>query len=717
MASIATAIQITDRVSAPMMSIIGALESTTRAFETLGDTMGTSMDPSAINAAKQQLAAAAEQVSHLSDEQENFTRHVKESKTEMSGLVGKIGAAVAAYASFATVNKVMDISDELTMTNARLDMMNQSFNEINGTATETADVVNMVYEAAQNARGSFGDMASVVAKFGNNAKDAFSDQKEVVRFANLVQKQMTIAGASTAEASNAMLQLSQALGSGALRGDELNSIFEQAPNLIQNIADYLDVPIGKIRSMAQEGQLTADIVKAAIFAFADDIDTKFEAMPMTWNQVWTKMTNTALMQFQPVLNKINDLANNQKFQTMVNNMLSGLSRIAVMLLNVMDVSASVASFIADNWSTIGPIIGGVVAVIMAYNAVMAISNAVDLISTGLKNFLGGAVLGLASATGVFTASETAAIGAQLGLNAAMYACPIAWIVAGIVAVIAVLVIVANQIAKTSDRASSAFGVIVGWVFTLGAVVNNIGVAIINVALAVVNAMTTRFATFANFLANVFVDPIGAIIHMFEGMAQGVLSILSGIARAIDNIFGSNLASAVSGWSSSLSGKADQLAAKYGNGNYTKVFEGTNLTAESFGLSRIAYGDAFDKGAAWGDSKWEKLTSIGSGAGFGSDFLDGLGSGDAVSSLADNVADTAGSTARAADALDVSKEELKYLHDIAERDAVNRFTTASITIQQENHNNISSEADLDGIVSAITYGTRESILAVTEGVHA
>lgn len=165
--------------------------------------------------------------------------------------------AVTAYISIQSVGKALDISDELTTTTARLNMMND------GVQT-TEELVNMVYAAAQDARGSFGDMADVVARFGNNAKDAFGSSEEVVAFADLVQKQMTIAGASTTEASNAMLQLSQALGSGVLRGDELNSIFEQAPNLIQSIADYLDVPIGQIREMASEGELSADVVKAAI---------------------------------------------------------------------------------------------------------------------------------------------------------------------------------------------------------------------------------------------------------------------------------------------------------------------------------------------------------------------------------------------------------------------------------------------------------------------
>jgi tape measure domain-containing protein len=174
-------------------------------------------------------------------------------------------------------------------------------NNMNDGAQTTQQLYESIVESANNARGSVSAMADVVAKFGNNAKGAFKNSAEVVQFSEIIQKQMKIAGASGEEASNAMLQLSQALGSGTLRGDELNSIFEQAPNLIQSIADYMDIPIGQIRQLASEGQITADIVKNAIMASADDVNERFESMPMTWGDVWQRMENNALVALQPVL--------------------------------------------------------------------------------------------------------------------------------------------------------------------------------------------------------------------------------------------------------------------------------------------------------------------------------------------------------------------------------------------------------------------------------
>ena len=192
------------------------------------------MDVSGANAAYLQLSQTVGNTERYirdnTDEQGRFNQEIQEGVSGAEGLMGTIKRVVGAYVGIQSVGKILNMSDELTQTTSRLDLMNNSFNEINGTANETSELVNMVYAAAQDARGSLDSMASVVARFGNNARDAFGNSEEVVAFADLVQKQMTIAGASTQEAANAELQLSQALGSGVLRGDELNSIFEQAPN-------------------------------------------------------------------------------------------------------------------------------------------------------------------------------------------------------------------------------------------------------------------------------------------------------------------------------------------------------------------------------------------------------------------------------------------------------------------------------------------------------
>ena len=300
----------TNAANSELEQLRGQLDQAVQAQQALNSAVDN-MDVQAANDAylrlSQTVSGTERYIRDNVDEQGCFNQKINEGTANADNLMNTIKSAIATYATVQTVGVVFDLSDTLTSTTARLSMMND------GVQT-TSELINMVYAAAQDARGSFDQMADVVARFGNNARDAFGSSEEVVAFADLIQKQMTIAGASTQEAANAELQLSQALGSGVLRGDELNSIFEQAPNLIQNIADYLDVPIGQIREMAADGELSASVVKAAIFSAADDINSKFESMPQTFAQIWTSFQNTALMSFQPVLNRLNEIANSDAFQ-------------------------------------------------------------------------------------------------------------------------------------------------------------------------------------------------------------------------------------------------------------------------------------------------------------------------------------------------------------------------------------------------------------------
>lgn len=708
MAGISTAIQITDRVSAPMLSIISSLEATQNAFENLGNTIDDSFDTSAINNARQQLSAAVEQLSHIGEEQEDVTKKVQNTSSAMDGWISKIGAVVAAYASFATVKKVMDMSDELVSTNARLNVMNQSFEKVHKSAMDTEETLNLIYASAQDARSELGAMADVVARFGNNAGDAFSGTEEVVQFANLVQKQMTIAGASTDEASNAILQLSQALGSGVLRGDELNSIFEQAPNLIQGIADYLDVPIGKIREMAQDGQLTADVVKASVFAMADEIDAKFQDMPMTWGQVWTSMGNTAVMQFQPVLDKVNEIANNEQFMEMTNNLLAGLATVSVYLLNIMELAGAVASFFADNWSTIEPIVWGIVTALGAYIAALTIYNAIKGITAGVEA-VHNAVLAMETGT---TFMATAA---QYGFNAALLACPLTWIILLIMAAVVAIIAFANHIANAGGVATTWFGVICGWINVVIQFFKNLGLTVANIALGIWNSLGALCSN----MVTAFSNAIANVQTFFYNLLSTALSVIAKIANALNALPFVEID--VSGLTSAADNYAAKAAEAQANkGEYQSVSDAFNKGMGTFDTFQNGWAnDAYSAGASFGDGISNKVSSMfdgGSGGLPSADYSGMLGNGYDTSNLAGNVADTAGNTAKAADALNTTTEELKYLRDIAERDVVNRFTTASINVTQNNTNNVTGTNDIDGITDSLSSGIMAAIDKATEGVH-
>lgn len=644
------------------------------------------------------------------DEQGRFNQEISAGTQQANELTNTIKRAVAAYISIQSVGKALNISDELVQTTSRLNMMND------GVQT-TAELVNMVYAAAQDARGSFSQMADVVARFGNNAKDAFSSSEEVVAFADLIQKQMTIAGASTQEAANAELQLSQALGSGVLRGDELNSIFEQAPNLIQNIADYLDVPIGKIREMAADGELSADVVKAAIFSAADDINSKFNEMPMTWGQIWQSMQNTALIAFQPVLQRLNDLANSEAFQTFIQGAIEAMATLANILLNVFEVAASVGAFIGDNWSIIAPIIYGVIAALAVYAAYLGIVKAIELASAAASMIHSLAMSAKIAVMAAVTGQTMAATAAQMGYNGALYACPVVWIIMLLIALIAIIFAVCNAIAKMTGIANSGFGVITGGVNVVIQFFKNLGLTVANIALGIGNAI----AALASNMMTAFHNAICNVQSWFYNLLSTACSVIENIAAALNKL------PFVSFDYSGISSAADDYAAKASEaaGNkedYTSISDAFNEGFTTFDAFQDGWAsDAFNAGAAWGDGIADKVSNFSLSDVFGQtdipnvgDYTSGFNDAIANSGVGDSIGNIDDNTGKIKDSLEVSEDELKYLRDIAEQEAINRFTTAEVTINQTNNNNVSSDTDLDGFITALDDAMGEAIESITEG---
>lgn len=647
------------------------------------------------------------------DEQGRFNQEISAGTQQANELTNTIKRAVAAYISIQSVGKALNISDELVQTTSRLNMMND------GVQT-TAELVNMVYAAAQDARGSFGQMADVVARFGNNAKDAFSSSEEVVAFADLIQKQMTIAGASTQEAANAELQLSQALGSGVLRGDELNSIFEQAPNLIQNIADYLDVPIGKIREMAADGELSADVVKAAIFSAADDINSKFNEMPMTWGQIWQSMQNTALIAFQPVLQRLNDLANSEAFQTFIQGAIEAMATLANIVLNIFELVGTVGGFIADNWSVISPIIYGVIGALAVYAAYLGIVKGIEIASaaaTAIHSVAMSAKIGVMAA---LTGQTMAATAAQMGYNGALYACPVVWIIVLIIALIAVIMAVCSAIAKMTGIANSGFGVIMGCVFTVGALFKNLGLTVANIALGIGNAI----AALASNMMTAFHNAICNVQSWFYNLLSTACSVIENIAAALNKL------PFVSFDYSGISSAADDYAAKASEaaGNkedYQSISDAFNEGFTTFDAFQDDWAsDAFNAGAAWGDGIADKVSNFSLSDVFGQtdipnvgDYTSGFNDAIANSGVGDSIGNIDDNTGKIKDSLDVTEEDLKYLRDIAEQEAINRFTTAEINVDMSGmQNTVNSGDDIDGFMTKLTDSVNEAVDNMTEGVH-
>ena len=709
MAGINARINLVDALSGPMQRMIASTENLINHINNVESAMDSGFEPSVIEEARHQAEVLSNQMNTVSNsinnaenEQQSFNNTVNGGTSAMGGLVAKAIALTSAYMG---AGKLVNMSDEITQAAARLDMMNDK-------AQTTPELFNMVYQSAQNARGSLTDMVDVVARFGNNAKDAFGSSREVVDFTNLIQKQMTIAGAGTQEASNAMLQLSQALGSGVLRGDELNSIFEQAPNLIQSIADYMDVPIGSIKQMAQEGKLSADIVKNAIFADADNINAKFEQMPMTWGQVWTTMSNAAIMQLQPLLEKINSIANSPQFQAFASNAVNAVGLISNALIGLIDLIGNVASFVSDNWGMIEPVVMGIVTALVAYNTVMAITNVLNTISAiraGVK----------AAADAMQAGATFAATAAQYGLNSALLACPLTWIVLAIMAVIVVIYAVVAAINKVTGSTISVTGIITGLIATAAAFVGNVLLGLVNFVIGLFVEITNLLITFANFFGNILDDPVSAIAHLFSGLFDFIFGVVQSAAGLIDTLLGTDLSGGIQGFRNDVAAFVDEKVGK-------QKYEADKINANDYKLKRFEYSKAWDAGYGFGEGIENKAKGMFGTAGSGNvDTANAFGGGgysagshvpSGYDSVPNDIANTAKNTKKSADSLDITNEDLQYLRDIAERDVINRFTTAEIKVDMKNNNNISSSTDLDGLISDLTDKVTGALNMAAEGVH-
>ena len=721
MAYITTGIQLADNFSAPLMHIVSAVNMTISAMNDMNQSMNAGVNTASLSAARNEIAqatVAAEEFNQTMQQagspindnirrQEQFNQSLQNGASESSNLVSAIKRMAGAYLSIQTAGKILEMSDEITQTTSRLNMMNDGLQS-------TADLYNMVYAAANDARGSLGDMASVVARFGNNAKDAFSSSAEVVQFANLVQKQMTIAGASTQEAANAELQLSQALGSGVLRGDELNSIFEQAPNLIQNIADYLNVPIGKIRSMAQDGELSADVVKQAVFAATDEINANFENMPMTWGQMWTVFQNDATMAFQPVLQRLNDLANTDGFQEFATNAINDLAVVAGVVLDIFEGIGSIGTFVQDNWQIIGPVVYGVVAALAAYATYVGITNAIDMISTGIKITMCVASYAHAAATGTEASATAAATAAQYGLNTAMLSCPLTWIVVGIMALIIVLVALCNHFSGAGHIAQSTFGAICGGINVVIQYFKNWELTVADIFIGIWNAG----GACATNVEIAFHNAISHVQALWYNMLSTALTVVSGICSALNKLpFVDFDYSGITGAADNYASKA---AAAAGNTkDYASVPAAFSKGVKTYDTYQNGWAkEAYTAGAAWGDGVTSKikntLSSKATNIPNANNYPNALASSNAATAA--NTADTAKNTAKTANTLSASSEDLKYLRDIADREYVNKFTTAQIKVEMINHNNVNNDIDLDGMAEHLRSKIEEEMNAAAEGEH-
>lgn len=539
-----------------------------------------------------------------------------------SSLANTLKNLASAYLGIQGAAATFNLSDTISQTSARLDSMGDRFSV----------TMNQVYESAQRSRGALTDTANMVAKLGNLAGEAFGNSQELVDFAEQLNKQIVLSGASTAAADAAMLQLTQAMSSGVLRGEELNSILEQTPTIAKTIAEYMGVTTGTMREMASEGQITATVVKNALLGAADEVNAKFEKMTMTWAQVWTSFQNTAIIKLQPVLNGINWLANN----------------LQIIGPLVMGAAGAFAVFqVAAHWTTI------------ATTATAAYHFVVNLLTIGY---------------GVLTGSAGAASAAVFTFNSALLASPVTWVVMGVMLLVGALYAGVAAYNKLTESSVSATGIITGAALSLVAfIINGTIVPIYN-----------GFASLANFLYNVFTDPVAAVKALFLDMVTTALGYVSNLAHGIEGLI-----NAIPGVEVNITSGID--------GIYNRVKSASQSVKDEAGLKEyLKHTDGFDLSAAYSAGyNWGSNLFSGAGETYAAGNYDDIPTFDQISGIAESVDGIQ-------KAVEMTDEDLQSLVDIAERRYVNNInlTSQAPVINVTGQNTGNTPADRQNLANAL-----------------
>ena len=677
MATIRSQMVLNDQVTGVLKNITRALDITLHSFEQMQDASANAVDVRLLNQARAGLGEVnlavremEENYRRAAQQEQQVTRNIRQStqaeqqlnasirggNDALDDMVGKAKNLAATIGASVGLKKLIELSDQMTSTTARLNFIVDDGGSVKALEAK-------IMASAQRSRAAYLDTASAIASMGANAGAAFTSNDELIAFMEQVNKQFVIGGASAQGQAAAMLQLTQAMAAGALRGEELNSILENAPGIARAIEQYMGIAEGSIKSYAEKGAVSATVVKNALLSIADETNAKFNGMAMTWGQVWTQMGNIALKVTRPLLTAINWLANN-------------LSVIGPILLGLG--AAFLVFQVAAHWTQIAAVATA------AYHAV------VNLLSIGF---------------GVLTGNTAAASAAVFTFNSALLASPITWIIMLIAVVIGLLYGVVAIINKVTGSSISATGLICGAIAVAGAFIGNTVIGLLNALIQyiwaifvapflgivewILNVCNGGFNGFGDAVANL----IGQIIGWFLNLGKVVTTI-------IDAIFGTN-------WTAGLESLQSSVTAWGKNENAITLDK--NAPTIDY---RFEYGDAWAAGNDFGKGIDAKLGGMFNMGGLGDS------SGFDLGDIAAYTGETADNTGKTADALAVTEEQLEYLRDIAERDAINRFTTAEVKIDMTGMTNrIDGSADLDGVISQLTEGFTEALVTAAEGVHA
>lgn len=713
MATISTMMQVHDMVSGPMRKMADAMNVTLGVFEQLQAASDQTFDASNFEQARFAIEQVSQELDHQMDlidkagqKQDKFNDSIREGGAQADTLTQKLMGAVGAFVGLAAVQKgigfiqkAMDMSDTVANVDRQLKSVLKNVG-----ATE--DAYARLAQTAQSIEGYSlygGDaMLGAAAELSTYITDTDALEEMMRTTANYAAGMSGGGAVDTKQMVEYASQLGKALGGTfdglKIKGFELS---EAQKEIIENGTDM------------EKALAISQVIDESWANLAQSMAQTPQGKLIQMQNTFGKMAEAVGRRLYPAVLHLFDtiLAHAPIIDEMLMGFSTGIEWIVLILSLLIDAVAAVYTFVADNWSLIAPVVYGIIAALGAYLVILGVMKVAEMIGAGVKIVSMLASYAHAAATGVQASATAAATAAQYGFNTALLACPLVWILLLIIAIIAAIFLVVAVINQVTGSSISAIGIICGSLAVAGAFIGNLFVAVINFVMDIFVVLWNFIAAFANFFGNVFSDPVGAIARLFFDLVDVILSLLQALASAIDTIFGSDLAGSVQGWRDSLGGWVDQT---FGKGEEIMA----ELNAEDLHLGRFEYGNAWDSGYQFGEGVDNAISNFDAGSFF--DELmpgtDGYGGYGGAGDIADDIGQTAGNTGAMADALDVTNENLKYLRDLAETEAINRFTTAEIRVKMNNNNTLSSADDVDGVIDRFTEGVQQALETAAEGVH-
>ncbi len=688
MATIQQSIAITDGVTPQLQRMAQAAEATTGRFERAAAAANriensvphtTVVQIENIGSAAYNMGGGFNSASNaaggLGNRLENIPGTFNKIRDAMSSVFAQFtlaGLAVSAITQIADAlasipGKLTKASDEYSGIVARLNLITSS-------AAEAATMNDQIYYSALRARGSYAGMADAVSKIGLTAKEAFPDPRAIVPFVENIQKLFTVGGTGIEQQKDAMLQLTQALGSGKLQGDEFRSIAEAAPMIEQIVARFMGVTQGQLKELSSQGAITAEIMKNAILGATDEINTKFASMPMTWGQVWQNMQTVAFKAFVPVFDQLREIANSNSMKAFGESMGQAFLLAGQAVAGFINNVRWISGVVSENSAIITPIFVGLAIAMLGIGVNAGFAATMALMHAGASAIETGAILAL--------------IVAQDGLNVALAACPLSWIIWGVIAVVGIFYLAVAAVNHFAGTSISATGIIVGAFFWLGGMIYN-----------VIAFTWNRFLAFAEFLGNVWRSPLAATHNLFASIWNGIVEL---VGRSVNEIIG--LINKLPGMEMGFVNWGKGLVARQ------EIAGGFDLSGYKMDYSSGNFMRGYDIGSRGIGALLPTMPTPPNGP-------DGSGSSGPMGAIAQNTKDTADHAGKIKDAMDITDEDIKYLRDIAEQEAINKYTTAEVKIEMGGiHNNVSGDTDVDGMMRYINDSLIGGMQAGAEKVH-